>query len=147
MPNFTIDQKDDAWELSINKPETDEDYKQKEEDLQDNVIDVITNLIKTYPKDPLITSYSSLLPTTTTPVSQKLTHKLKMYTKTPHVTSYNAPLPSQTTTPPPIKVTASSIRDKNNNYYSIEISQDQKATDLSIFHFLKNIVKNAAVPK
>ena len=87
MPNFTIDQKDDAWKLSINKPKTDEDYKQKEEDLQNNVIDVITNLIKTYPKDPLITSYNSLLPTTTTSVPKKPTHQLKMYPKAPLVTS------------------------------------------------------------
>ena len=88
LPNFTIDQKDDAWELSINNPTTgDEDNKKENEELKNNVIDVITNLIKTYPKDPLITSYNSLLPTTTTSVPKKPTHQLKMYPKAPLVTS------------------------------------------------------------
>ena len=118
MPIFAIDQKDDAWELSINntKPNPVEESEDDKEAIENNVINVITNLIKTYPKDPLITSYS-------------------------------APLPTQTTTPKPLKVTASSIRDKHNNYYTIEISEDQKATDLSIFQFLKNIVKIPKVPK
>ena len=118
LPNFNIDQKDDAWDLSINntKIKQEDNAMEDKEAIENNVINVITNLIKTYPKDPLITSY-------------------------------NAPLPIQTTTPKPIKVTASSIRDKHNNYYTIEISEDQKATDLSIFQFLKNIVKIPKVPK
>ena len=112
LPHFTIDQKDDTWELSINttKPENEETKLKDREYIENNVIKTANNVIKAHPKDPLITSYQS-------------THS------------------THQTTSPPVKVTASSIRDKNNNYYNIAISEDQEATDLSIFQFLKNIVK------
>ena len=119
MPNFTIDQKDDTWELSINttKLTSEEPELNEEENIENNLLDTTNNVILPDPADNQITSHQSPLQPT------------------------QPSLLRQTTSTSPAKVTASSIRDKNNNYYSIAISEDQEATDLSIFQFLKNIVK------
>ena len=91
LPNFTIDQKDDVWELSINKTKAEaEAYDvQDEEDIKNKVINTINNLIKTYPKDPLITSY----------ISPQLSHT-KTYPNEPLIITYKSSTPTQTATPP-----------------------------------------------
>ena len=83
LPNFTIDQKDDVWELSINKTKAEaESYNvQDKEDMKNNVIN---NLIKSYPKDPLITSYISPQP------SNKATPS-KNYPKEPLIITNKSP--------------------------------------------------------
>ena len=200
LPNFNINQSDDSWEVSIQNSgaaTTDKEDvpKKKTSEIENNVIDTINNLIKTFPRDPLITSYKSpnTLPTTTPPkvdwktissyddnkyYSSKLSSGFSNKKSNNYQSKYNSiyskdnvkknlfkhktteknkvtttkkeqvtKKPYQTTVPSTTKrtgykVTASSIRDKHNNYYTIEISDDQQATDLSIFKFLKDIVRN-----
>ena len=95
LPNFTHDQKDDVWEISINKTKAEaEVYKtQDKEDIENNVINTLSNLIKTYPKDPVIISYISPQPSHTSNPSQT-------YSKEPLIITYKSPTPTQTATPP-----------------------------------------------
>ena len=106
------------WELSINTTKQQDEKSNLEKDsIEKDVIDTINNLIKTFPKDPLISSYYS--PATT----------LKTTTTTSPSTSSSTEVPELFTS------------NKKNLYYNIDISKDPKVTDLSIFQYLKNIVK------